>query len=101
MGCVGVKLEAARKAVAEGKLAEDLKNEIIASACLNRLQQYQEWLDNEDNDEESQMRKAVARRLGMALFQFCEKHLQTTMTYRRENETVGFWRSASQVPRDF
>lgn len=101
MNCVGAKLEAVRKAAAEGKLPAELKNEIIAADCLHRLQQYREWLESEENEGEAQMRKAVARQLGMALFQYCEKNLQATAAFRRETETVGYWRTAAQVPANF
>lgn len=101
MGCVGAKLEAARKAAAEGKLPGDLRNEVLAAACLRRLRHYQEWLEDEGDEGEGQMLKFVARQLGRALFQYCDQHLQATAAYRREHETVGFWRSAAQVPEKF
>lgn len=98
LGLVGAKLEAARKAAAEGQLPAEVQNEVVAGVCLERLHRYSEWLSEENADAEELVRRDVARVLGRALFAYCEKHFPNCAAFKRGGEVIEFWRAAAKNP---
>jgi hypothetical protein len=98
LGLVGAKLEAARKAAAEGQLPAEVQSEVVAGVCLERLHRYSEWLSEENADAEELVRRDVARVLGRALFTYCDKHFPNCAAFKRGGEVIEFWRAAAKNP---
>ncbi len=101
LGCVGARLEAIRKTIVEGTLPETVKNEVVASICLQRLRQYQQWIEAEGDEPDVQMRKELGRQLGLELFRFCEKELKATAAIQRDQDAMNFWRVPPTIPPNF
>jgi hypothetical protein len=98
MGIVGARVAAVKQAFAIGEVPAEVQKEVIFNVCLNRLDRYKDWMEDDGPGAEDTARRHVARDLGASILKYLQKHHGQSPRLQR-SDVLDYWRGEAKPKR--
>lgn len=99
MGVSGPHVDVVQKACKEGKVPADVEAQAICLACLARLENYRNILQDENGDADAQAHKRAARDVGLALHRYLRMVHGPSLQGKESSELLQFWQTVTAPTR--